>query len=62
MHRAGLYKQLSELKSMVAEVRDDASAIGPLKEPIAACLEATGASSHLQKHSLDDVVEAIRIS
>jgi CobN/Magnesium Chelatase len=40
--RAGLYKQLSGLKSMLAEVRDDASAIGLLKEPIAASLEATG--------------------
>jgi hypothetical protein len=43
--RAGLYKQLSGLKSMLAEVRDDASAVGPLKEPIAASLEATGTSA-----------------
>ena len=40
--RAGLYKQLSGLKSMLAEVRDEASAIDSLKEPIAASLEATG--------------------
>lgn len=40
--RAGLYKQLSELKSMLAEVRDDAAAVNALKEPIAANLEATG--------------------
>lgn len=41
--RAGLYKQLSGLKSMLAELRDEASAIESLKEPIAASLEATGA-------------------
>ncbi len=40
--RAGLYKQLSELKSMLGEVRDDKSAIGPLKAPIVQSLESTG--------------------
>jgi CobN/Magnesium Chelatase len=43
--RAGLYKQLSGLKSMLAEVRDEASAIDSLKAPIAASLEATGTCS-----------------
>lgn len=43
--RAGLYKQLSELKSMLGEVRDDPAAAETLKEAIVKNLDASGKSA-----------------
>lgn len=42
--RAGLYKQLAELKALLSEYREDASARVTLMEPIVNCLNLTGIS------------------
>ena len=42
--RAGLYKQLAELKALVAEFREGPSGRQELRQPIVAALNAAGAS------------------